>query len=455
MRRPFIALAVALTIFSVRTAAAFEKTFWVWQRASPLTAEETAILKESGISRIFWHVGELTNVGDDWQWQTRFYLPDNSAALRFVPVVRLVSKERAPFVERSLDRLRGLLEAAAQPVGEIQLDYDCPDRLVPEYAAALKSLRQSTGRLTVTALPHWSRSGLVSAFPGCVDALFPMFYDFEPEPVLPNDGPHPLIDPAAMDRMLRDWSSSPLPWYAGLPTFARVTAYDGNGKSRGHIRNWTWDEISFNRLLVNEVCAKPATFILRATQSLRISKSELHAGDRLVVRLSRADLLENSARLAESAGAKGTALFRFPDGSAAAGCSLRQLCDLHGKADLTVMKSPSGSTLQIENKGNGDLLPSLDSGSPAPRGYWLEIAAEKPIFREAEPGDFVAAAGAPEQEGSGKVPIPFARRISFAFSDLPAGKILETGLIQLAPGASFNQTRYRIQPIVHEWKTLD
>ncbi len=452
-RQLFALITILIASAQARPALAFEKSFWAWQRSSPLSPEETGLIREVGVSRIYWHIGELVNTGNDWHWNSRFPLP-TSDDLRFVPVVRLISNEQHPFNERSLDRLCSVLDCGAQSNHPIQFDYDCPDRLIPEYANALKSL-QYPGSITITGLPHWAGNGALQSFHGCVDAIFPMFYDFQSEPVLPNDGPRPLLDPAKMNQMLQEWSSCPLPWYAGLPNFSRLTAYDGSGKSRGHIRNWTWDEIMFQPGLINEAETKAGVFILRATRSLRISKAELHNGDRLVVRLTRPELLEQSSAAAEKAGAQGVVFFRLPEGSVAAdGCSIRQLSQLESKAELTVTKGSSGSSLIVTNKGAGDLFPSLESSGTG-RGYWLEISTDNPIFREAEPGEFAPVTRASDGAGGRKVPVPFARGISFGFSNLAAGQKLETGLIQLAPGISFNQTRYRIQPIQHEWKPLD
>ena len=197
------------------------------------------MLQAQGVRQIYWQVGELANSGDTWEWKSRFRFPSNSTQLRLIPVVRLVSKESSPFNERSFESLRSNLMPIVKLTGALQIDYDSPDRLLNEYSGALRKIHELTHDLTITALPHWSRSNSWKVFQGKVDALFPMFYDFDPEPKLAGETPKPLIDSSAVTEMLRDWSRSPLPWYAGLPAFARLTVYDSAGKSRGQIRNWT------------------------------------------------------------------------------------------------------------------------------------------------------------------------------------------------------------------------
>jgi hypothetical protein len=53
--------------------------------------------------------------------------------------------------------------------------------------------------------------------------------------------------------------------------------------------------------------------------------------------------------------------------------------------------------------------------------------------------------------------VPFATRLRFQFSQLRAKENLRTGLIQLAPGADFRQTRYRVLNIEggSSWKSLE
>ena len=64
-----------------------------------------------------------------------------------------------------------------------------------------------------------------------------MFYDLRP------DSPEafragrvaPLLDSAEIRRSLASWTACRIPWHAGLPGFARVTVFDAQGKSRGHL----------------------------------------------------------------------------------------------------------------------------------------------------------------------------------------------------------------------------
>ena len=104
--------------------------------------------------------------------------------------------------------------------------------------------------------------------------------------------------------------------------------------------------------------------------------------------------------------------------------------------------------------GDGDLKPHFARNEMETGGCALEIEAATPIFREAQAGDF-ASVNAFAGEKSAKV--AFATRLRFQFAQLRAKENLRTGLIQLAPGADFRQTRYRILNTEEapSWKSLE
>src|SRR6202011_2466620 len=78
-----ISSAIATSSFS------FDIRYWVWQRDEPLDERELAELAAQHVDTIYWHVGELENVGETWRWKARFNFPTpNANGLRFVPVVR-------------------------------------------------------------------------------------------------------------------------------------------------------------------------------------------------------------------------------------------------------------------------------------------------------------------------------------------------------------------------------
>jgi hypothetical protein len=443
--------------WTIRAAHGFDIAYWVWQRDQPLNADELEQLATQQVHTIYWHIGELENIGETWRWKAHYPFPPANNAFRPVPVVRLVSREYQPFSAASTAALLAALAPAAKLTGELQLDYDAPDRLLTDYAGALKKIHETTKNLTITALPHWSRPDCLRPFENCVDELFPMLYDFEAEPVRQKGAPpQPIIAPEKMTKMLGDWSHCTKPWRAGLPAFARLTIYDANERSRGQIRNWNWDEVCLNPALLAASKLNMGAILLRASAPVMISNTRLQAGDRLAVRLTDRGALRDAVETARQTNARGAVLFRLPDSAASSGWSLQQLSHLDAKPALVLSKSGSGETFTVENAGAGDLEPRFRVKPDENPGYGLEIAADSPLFREAEAGEFARVTGYTEREGAlTRVVLPFATHLVFTFSQLRAKQSLQTGLIQLAPGATFRHARFRFLNSEGEWKPLE
>lgn len=459
MRHRFQRILI-LTIATMSSAIllssqAHDLRYWVWQRDDPLDEQELTELGAQKIDTIYWQVGELENVGETWRWKARFNLPSSNAAhIRFVPVVRLVSREHQPFSDASVTALLASLSAVTAKHDELQLDYDAPDRLLADYSSALNRIHRLVPRLTIAALPHWSRADFLKLLEPNVDELLPMLYDFEAEPILKDQSPLPLISPEKISRLIEAWRACRKPWRAGLPVFARLSVYDANQKLRGQIRNWNWDELCFNRSFEVANGAQFGASILRATRSTSIANTPILPGDEVIVREVDRGALRDAINAALRAGAQGVVFFRLPDSTASSGWSLHQLGHLEAGPRLILRKPADSETLELSNAGDGDLAPRFARNEAGAGDYALEIDAATPIFREAQPGDFTSV-NAFAGEKSAKV--PFATRLRFQFAQLRAKENLRTGLIQLAPGADFRQTRYRILNIegAPPWRSLE
>jgi len=217
-------VSVVTIVTTIHSASAVDLRYWVWQRANPLEDDETAELANQKVDTIYWQVGELENTGESWRWKAGFDFPaSNNKQIHFIPAVRLVSRERQPFSDASVADLIARLKPVAGNSDELQLDYDAPDRLLSDYSNALKQIHQISRKLTITALPHWSRPNQLAILRPNVDEFFPMLYDYEAEPVLENDSPLPLIDRKKTAKLIDDWHSCGKTWRAGLPVFARLS----------------------------------------------------------------------------------------------------------------------------------------------------------------------------------------------------------------------------------------
>ncbi|HKP93109.1 MAG TPA: hypothetical protein VJS88_04365 [Chthoniobacterales bacterium] len=431
-----LSLTLLFLLLECVVARGFETAYWAWQRNEPPSAAEMRELTAQGVRVVYWQIGELVETGATWRWSVRFELPADTAEVRFVPVVRLESRERAPFSPEANASLTSMLAPAIQGREELQIDYDAPDRLLGEYAATLKQLHKFVPRVSITALPHWARPFAVRQLKGAADEMLVMLYDFEPE--TKGGEPLPLIVPQKIDRYLSDWHATGIPWRAGLPVFARATVFDSENKSRGHVRAWAWDDICFNSALEVAEPTKLGVTTFRAKRDLRVDNAAVRAGQMVVTRLPDRAALSHAVAGAHATNARGVVFFRFPDSTDPSGWSLRQLGHLETAPRLSVRVNPHTATIELLNDSDADLTFSANASE---RGYALQIEAAAAIFRDASAGDFWRVAG--DAEGRA-VAIPLATRLTFWFSHLRAHEALRTGMIRLAPAADFSQAQWRI-----------
>ena len=463
MLRSLAGISLLLGIFCTAQAEAAGIDYWVWHRATPLTDAERAKLTAQEVKTLFWNVGEIEDRSGKWRWK----VPPRALAgvadgFRVVPVVRLTSEIRQPFAPDALAGLGAELKSVAGEAGRVQLDFDCPDRLLAEYAAALHVLRSSVPHLAITALAHWPRLPAFPALTREVEEIAPMFYDLQADPtgVSASAPPPPLLEPAQIEAALRPWSACPIPWRAGLPTFARLTVFDRTGLSRGQIPNWTWDDFCFHKSLHTLAPTRLGVTLFRADTDTRIAATPIAQDELIASRFTDRAALAQSVALARAAGAAGVVIFRLSDGTDPSGWSPGDLGKLASpeKPRLILRQAP-GDFLELVNDSPVDLAPRLfGEKSDRDRGYALEIDAHAPLFREALAGDFwrVASHAQPDSKKPVAVVVPLATRLTFWFSQLRAGAALRTGLLQLAPGASLENVRYRVLHCadVAEWKPI-
>ena len=427
-------------------------SFWVWHRGNPLTDAERATLPAQ--TRLYWQAGELENSGDTWRWTLRYPSVSCPSRMTVIPVVRLITTQKAPFSDSSIAALISALSTTGMQVPELQIDYDCPDRLLAAYANALGRIRNSGRSIGATALAGWTHNAAWPALQSSVDDLVPMFYDLEADPPAQ---PLPLLDEAKLKGELAEWDRCKIPWRAGLPSFARVTVYNDAGTSLGHTRDWDWDGLCFNTALETAGALRLGVTPLRAVRDCLIGETPIVEGRAVAVRWPDLATLRTAVSDVSRSNADGVVFFRLPDSTDPSGWSLPQLTHLNATSHPLLRQTAPGQ-LALANDSDGDLPPRLSGTAPLDRGYALEIDAPAPIFREAVEGDFWRVTGHAHPDVQAvPVPVSLATRLTFWFSRLRARQALHIGLIQLAPGADFGQLRYRIlgAPGGTEWRKID
>jgi len=399
--------------------------FWVWHRGSDFTPAELAALAASGGGRIYRQLGEF-----GWQggkWSPRPVAGGGAEDLTgVVPVLRL-------------DAGRATLETpgAAQAVARwlkfhrpeqawrrLQIDYDCPDRLLPRYARFLSDLRGllNIHELSVTALAGWIGAANFKALAGAVDELVPMFYD------LRRDAPAEVLAGRFVPMVGREtrkwiarWKSCRTPWRAGLGSLERLSLFAADGSIVGHLRDWSPENLATRTDLefIQSIPGELAVWRVSRDGSLR--GTSLRAGQLLVWRTPDDVQSLAAVEAAKDAGAAGIVWFAMP------GPGLRGARTVPHLAELTRQRMPLAAPVVMVRKGAVVLL-NTGTGDLAARPgeqlwrVWVD-AGENGLFAPA-PGMFS------EMRADEGLPIAYARRVGLSFPALPAGAELSS-----APGS--------------------
>lgn len=462
--------AIAIIVFvctTMRLRAGDEISYWVWHRTAALTEAERGELARQKVDTLYWHAGLLENQRGAWHWREKNPLPAATTESKIVPVLRLENQGPEPFAGEQTGALVEAVAATARRAGsdEVQLDFDCPDRLLGAYATALAEIAKAVPRLSITALGGWIRRAEWPRIEGAVAEIFPMLYDLRADPpgVDEQHAPPPLLDPEIVDGFIREWNRCGKPWRVGLPAMPRVSVFDGSGRARGQVRNWSWDALCFNTHLANVGPVAPGVALLRAEVDLRLGNSAVARGSLVACRWPERAALAHVLKTARASAARGVVFFRLPDGSDASGWSLGQLrvlSDENAREPTLTLRRSTNEQWELMNVSDIDLAPRLSgTAGPLDRGYALEIDAPAAVWREAVAGDFwqVRSHADPETKSERPSPIPLATRLTFWFSHLRAGGVLRTGWMQLAPGVDASRIRYRILNCASasEWKKPD
>lgn len=397
----------------VRSGPMAPPAFWVWHRTSPLTADERGSL---GKTPLYWQAAEC-----EWgkgKWRMVRIAPAMKDR-EIIPVFRIKPE---PAFLGSPDSAKALAAEIRKwsdgwTPHEIQLDFDCPDRLLGEYAGFLKSLGKEVTptRISITALASWPRHPEFGKLAESVSSLAPMFYDLTAdEPTDVKSGRYqPMADPEVA-KLIALWSKCPRPWLAGLPNFERLSDFESDGKLIGHLRGWEHDAVFFHPDLKSHPLGAGVT-AFEPLKPVDLSGTAIPPGAKLLHRMPDADALTALAKAADDAGARGILYFSLPGPGIQAAYSASHLTHPAETPKPALMLGEKGTVI-LKNPGPCDL--------PA-RVWELELHSEKPgAFRSASPGGFA---------NSGDFPAELSGTVVLRFSKLPAGASIVSGPLVADP----------------------
>lgn len=390
---------------------------------------EMESLKEARVHSLYWQVAECDWANGGWRLN-RIAAPMSGAAdLEIIPVFRIKPEPGFLGAPESADLLAKLVREwsgkTPAPTG-IQLDFDCPDRLLPDYARFLRAFGKaiSPAKVSITALADWPKHPQFNTLANSVSSLAPMFYDLESDKAedVRKSQFHPMAEISSVAK-IKLWADCPRPWLAGLPNFDRLSIYEADGKLSGHLRGWEHDPVFFDPALKPRPLGTGTT-VYEVETAVDFDGTRVSPGEKLVHRAPDALVLKELTEAAKTAGADGVVYFALPGPGIQAAFSPEHLGHLMDSTRSTaaVEIGEKGSVI-LKNPGPADLpARTCDPEQPASRGWQLELKSDHAgAFRSASPGGFA------EVEIPGGVPAEFSRTMVLHFSKLPAGKSIVSG----------------------------
>jgi hypothetical protein len=401
--------------------------FWIWHRSSALTTEEKNSVPTGG--RLYRQIAEFGWHDGAWSprvvAEAKVLLENEIAVVRIDPGPAFLDRREAASMLAKW--LRHHFQDKVPT--SLQLDHDCPVRLLPRYAAFLRELRGELGlkEISITALAGWIDSPSFKQLGESADELVPMFYDLTADP--PEDivagKAKPMTGLEAASWIAR-WKSCRTPWRAGLANFERLTLFEAGGKLVGHLKQWTPEGLAHADFL-EKIPQFTGGTGYRINRAAILHGTQLEASRFLVWRAPDDESLRALITTAFDSGAVGIVWFALPGPglrTAHSPSHLAALARSETPAHGVRVKLESDGRVLLRNDGPGDL--SMAPGAPLHR---LELTTnEAGTFTAAGPGEFT--------EVTTPLPPKFSRKFVLSFPRLLVGEEIasESGLIPVRGG---------------------
>jgi hypothetical protein len=213
---------------------------WYWHTPFRVTDAERAELRKMGVTTLYVRAGTFTTDGRrakvvlPQRWETKpgrlrvvltlNFDPGLVSHLEEIPL-RSLAADVGVGIDGALDQAK----AAGIEAEGVQLDVDCPTRLLPRYAELLRAIRPHVpGSFSITALPTWLASDEVAEVADAVDFLVPQFYEGRTGRTVADL--QPVSDAGSIRRGLARLKRLGRPCYVGIAAYGHAMLYDRAGR---------------------------------------------------------------------------------------------------------------------------------------------------------------------------------------------------------------------------------
>ncbi len=479
---------------SHRAMTPLQISMWYWQIPFHLEQDEVKVLANMGVRQLFVIAGTFQFAHSHLQltlpqiWDippgapdvTLVFHIDSTLVRQFekVPTRDLADSMRLPIQQEVARAAR-----AGARVRGVQIDMDCPTRLLNRYSDLLKNLQGVSGpggQLSATALSTWYSSKSIGTLAAAVNFLVPQYYEAQ----LPSkSGDSPAIsDVSRLKARLKRAGDTGMPFWAGLPAYGHALLYDDSGKLRGLYHELPLSDAFIHpafqleksgRILangsiaaINDTGLPPGTLengaLFRAIHADRSGKGN---GWKLLYTIPTPELLRKELDIVNADrpdNCVGVLLFRYPQPGELLSLPLVTVeAAIRGKPsvpDLSVKLSlqraameaaeahmplnnlPQELTLRVTNTGNANAMPTADA-------IEVVLDCETPGVLEADAGQFDTMEtwfAPPDGSSPVRCAMPRANRIRLLRHGIYPGQTIRAGSIRVAA-----------QSVQVHWSVLD
>ena len=448
---------------------------YYWHTPFSVSSDQAVSLQRMGVSTLYVRAGDFVQREGTCQLAEQQTWPSPVAQIPVVLVLRVsdpVSKlfdsddpvRRKALAEGAETALKRASEAGVPVVG-LQIDADCPTRLLPAYAKRLAELRadldagttwRESYSFSATALPTWLDSPDARMLADAVDFLVPQFYEGRPFRTL--DDIKPIGDLDAFPSGLRAAERLGTPMRVGIPAYGHALLFDENGMAVASYQGVGVGEAMRHPSLKPESNygvgndGRPTTRRRWIGEELAVLGSPKGRGPAFTV----AYLLPTAVQVRKHLeilrrqrprNCRGVILYRFPEAGETTSLPLQSLQAALGDEPLVPVIEA-----KIETGGNGAVRVRIEntgnvSSFTSPDALRLLVELDKPGLLEVSAGEFdEAVAGVYDRASGGFTPtgLSRARAVVFRRARIGPGESVRAGELKCASGGTVRDVSWKV-----------
>lgn len=213
--------------------------YWHWSETAYFSEDENALLESIGVEELFIRCSSVELAEGKPRRSSRVTLGYEPPRQPIHLVVRFEPSVVEGFENASIQELAdllvdiwkaGLKDCAGLEVRGLQVDFDCPSRLLSRYAELLKLVREGIGddpQLSIGALPTWFIEGKADPLLPEVDFVAAQFYEGSYGRTI--DTYLPIASAEQIKQGVQALEESGEPYWAGIACYGRGLLYDDEG----------------------------------------------------------------------------------------------------------------------------------------------------------------------------------------------------------------------------------